>query len=58
MKSVFLESKNISLRPLSKEDSFDDYVNWLNNQETTLFMGSGQKRDNSGILSSLGGDLR
>ncbi|MBU1290934.1 hypothetical protein KJ898_03915 [bacterium] len=58
MKSVFLESKNISLRPLSKEDSFDDYVNWLNNQETTLFMGSGQKRDNSGILLSLGGDLR
>lgn len=42
MKSVFLESKNIFLRPLSKDDSFDNYVNWLNDQETTLFMGSGR----------------
>ncbi|MBI5402003.1 MAG: hypothetical protein HY959_01265 [Ignavibacteriae bacterium] len=58
MRAVFLESKNISLSPLSKDDSFDNYVNWLNDQETMLFMGSGQKRDDSGIPSSLGGDLR
>src|SRR3990167_7057077 len=42
MKSVFLESKNIFLRPLSKDDSFDNYANWLNDQKTTLFMGSGR----------------
>jgi len=42
MRRVFLESKNIFLRPLSKEDRFDNYANWLNDQETTLFMGSGR----------------
>ena len=42
MKSVFLKSKNIFLRPLSKEDGFDNYASWLNDQKTTLFMGSGR----------------
>lgn len=42
MKSAFLESKNIFLRPLTKEDGFDNYASWLNDQETTLFMGSGK----------------
>ena len=42
MRQVFLESKNISLRPLLKEDRFDAYASWLNDQETTLFMGSGR----------------
>lgn len=42
MRSVFLENKNLFLRPLSAEDSFDNYVNWLNDQDTTLFMGSGR----------------
>lgn len=42
MRSVFLESKNIFLRPLSKDDSFDNYANWLNDQKTALFMGSGR----------------
>lgn len=42
MRRVFLESKNIFLRPLSKEDGFDNYANWLNDQETTLFIGSGK----------------
>ncbi len=42
MHTVFLEGKNISLGPLSKEDNLEDYAKWLNGQETTLFMGSGR----------------
>lgn len=42
MRTVFLEGKNILLSPLSKEDNLEDYANWLNDQETTLFMGSGR----------------
>jgi RimJ/RimL family protein N-acetyltransferase len=42
MRSVFLEDKNIVLSPLSIEDISLDYINWLNDQETTLFMGSGK----------------
>lgn len=42
MRPVFLEGKNIFLSPLSKEDSLEDYANWLNDQEITLFMGSGR----------------
>ena len=42
VRSVFLEGKNISLRPLSKEDGFGNYASWLNDQETMLFMGSGR----------------
>ncbi len=39
---IFLESKNIFLSPLSKEDNLEDYTSWINDQETTLFMGSGK----------------
>ena len=42
MQIVFLDGKNIVLIPLSKEDNLEDYTKWLNNQETTLFMGSGK----------------
>ena len=42
MYSVFLDDKNIFLGPLSKEDNLENYTNWLNDQETTLFMGSGR----------------
>ena len=39
---IFLEGRNIFLGPLSKEDNLEDYMKWLNDQETTLFMGSGK----------------
>ena len=39
---VFLESKNIFLCPLTKGDRLDNYASWLNDQETTIFMGSGR----------------
>lgn len=42
MRPVFLGDKNLILGPLQKEDNLDDYANWLNDQETTLFMGSGR----------------
>lgn len=42
MRPIFLEGKSIFLRPLLKEDRFDAYASWLNDQETTLFMGSGR----------------
>lgn len=42
MRSVFLKGKNIFLSPLSKEDNLEHYTSWLNDQETTLFMGSGR----------------
>lgn len=42
MHTVFLKGKNIFLSTLSKEDNLEDYARWLNDQETTLFMGSGR----------------
>lgn len=40
---IFLKGGNVVLSPLSKEeDSLHDYAQWLNDQETTLFMGSGR----------------
>lgn len=42
MRAVFLEGRNIFLAPLSKKCRLEGYVNWLNDQETTLFMGSGR----------------
>lgn len=42
MRQIFLEGENIFLSPLSKEDASEDYASWLNDQETTLFMGSGK----------------
>lgn len=42
MRPIFLEGKNIFLSPLSKEDSLENYVMWFNDQQTTLYMGSGR----------------
>ncbi|RJQ23944.1 MAG: N-acetyltransferase [Nitrospiraceae bacterium] len=42
MTPVFLEGKDIFLGPLTGEAKMEGYVSWLNNQETTLFMGSGR----------------
>lgn len=42
MPNIFLEGKNVFLSPLSKEDDLSSYGNWLNDQETTVFMGSGR----------------
>lgn len=39
---IFLEGKNIFLGPLSKDDNLDDYASWLNDAETTRYMGSGR----------------
>lgn len=39
---VFLNGKNIFLSPLSKEENLDHYACWINDQDTTLFMGSGR----------------
>lgn len=42
MKAIFLENDDVFLSPLSKEDDMQSYSEWLNNQETTLFMWSGK----------------
>lgn len=42
MTPVFLEGKSIFLGPLSGKEKLEGYVSWMNNQETTLFMGSGR----------------
>ncbi|MFH1776595.1 MAG: GNAT family protein [Candidatus Omnitrophota bacterium] len=42
MRPVFLKGKNILLCPLSKKHDLGAYASWLNDQETTLFMGSGR----------------
>lgn len=42
MKTRFLESDNIYLRPLSVNDDLSEYESWLNDQEITRFMGSGK----------------
>lgn len=39
---IFLEGNNIFLGPLSKDDNLDDYASWLNDAETTRYMGSGR----------------
>ncbi|MBA3018319.1 MAG: GNAT family N-acetyltransferase [Desulfobacteraceae bacterium] len=39
---TFLKGKNIFLGPLSKNDDLEGYATWLNNQEITLYMGSGR----------------
>lgn len=39
---IFLKGKNIFLGALSKKDKFEGYLGWINNQDTTLFMGSGR----------------
>ncbi|MFQ3573777.1 MAG: GNAT family protein [Thermodesulfovibrionales bacterium] len=56
MRAVFLEGKNIFLGPLSNKDKLEGYINWINDQETTLFMGSGRfpmnKEDIRGYIKS------
>ncbi len=42
MRPIFLESKRIFLSPLSKNLDLTSYASWLNDQETTLYMGSGR----------------
>jgi ribosomal-protein-alanine N-acetyltransferase len=42
MRSVFLKSRDIFLGALSRKEKLDGYANWINDQETTLFMGSGR----------------
>jgi RimJ/RimL family protein N-acetyltransferase len=42
VKPIFLEGKNILLHPLSNEDKFGAYARWINDQETTLYMGAGK----------------
>lgn len=42
IRAIFLEGKDIILRPLSNKDKIDGYAGWLNDQDTTLFMGSGR----------------
>lgn len=42
MRPVFIEGKDIFLGTLSRKEKLDSYANWINNQETTLFMGSGR----------------
>ncbi|MEP9411501.1 MAG: GNAT family N-acetyltransferase [Candidatus Brocadia sp.] len=42
MKPVFLNGKKIFLGPLSMASKIEGYTQWINDQETTLFMGSGR----------------
>lgn len=42
MRAVFLEGRNIFLGPLSGKEKLEGYAQWINDQETTLFMGSGR----------------
>jgi RimJ/RimL family protein N-acetyltransferase len=42
MAPVFLKGKSIFLGPLSANDNLDEYASWINDQETTAYMGSGR----------------
>lgn len=42
MRTVFLESDRLCLSPLSATNDLSAYAQWLNDQETTLYMGSGR----------------
>jgi len=42
MVPVFLKGKSIFLGPLSTDDNLDAYASWINDQETTTYMGSGR----------------
>ena len=42
MRALFLEGRNILLGPLSGKEKLESYAQWINDQETTLFMGSGR----------------
>lgn len=42
MHPIFLEGQNIFLSPLSNDDDLEDYVTWINDQKTTLYLVSGK----------------
>lgn len=42
MRTVFLKGHNVLLSPLSKKHDLREYANWLNDQETVLFICSGR----------------
>lgn len=42
MKTIFVLGNKIYLGPLSKKDTLNGYVEWINDQDTTIFMGSGR----------------
>jgi [ribosomal protein S5]-alanine N-acetyltransferase len=42
MRSIFLEGKRIYLSPLSQKLDLKSYASWINDQDTTLYMGSGR----------------
>ncbi len=42
MRPIFLKGKNIYLGALSPKERLEGYADWINDQETTLFMGSGR----------------
>jgi [ribosomal protein S5]-alanine N-acetyltransferase len=42
MRPIFLEGKRVFLSPLSQKHDLKAYECWLNDQETTLYMGSGR----------------
>lgn len=42
MKPVFLEGENIFLSYLSPDDNFENYIKWVNDQDTTTYMGVGK----------------
>lgn len=39
---IFLKGKEIFLSPISSEHNLNEYLSWINDQETTLYMGSGR----------------
>ena len=41
MVNYYLSNKNIGLRALSKEDINENYLSWLNDSETNVFMAAG-----------------
>ena len=42
MRPIFLKGKRIFLSPLFDKQDLKSYASWLNDQETTTFMGSGR----------------
>lgn len=50
MISVFLKGKNIFLSPLLHDHDLRDYISWINDQETTLYMESGRFPQTVGSL--------
>jgi len=42
VKTFFLQGEKIYLGPLSRKEKLEGYKQWINDQDTTLFMGSGR----------------